>query len=402
MFDAQTPAPPTSPVAPTSVSTPLVQTPTAPREPTQAGPPPVSVASARARGATAGSESTGRVTAMPETFYMPPKRPTVASRVVVVLSVAVLIGAVMWGAGVFLSDRIDISLPFFLPKRKNPGRVQPPTPTALEQLPVSVPTPPVNGVQPSSAPTPTLPEAPSDAAPASSTPSSSSSGTAQAPPQNTASTPTQAPAEQTNPAASNQSAPAPVVVERVHASTDTDSDSLTDEEEKLFQTSPVNPDSDGDGFKDGDEVKSLYNPNKGNGAKLLDSGLVTQYTNPVVHYTVLYPKPWIVKATDNTAQEVVFAADTGEFVSVLVQSNEKQLSIRDWYAGQNPSVEASTLAEVKTSSGLLGIESSDGLTTYIAAGRSVIVLAYNIGLRTDASFLTTVAMMRNSLTVPAR
>lgn len=43
---------------------------------------------------------------------------------------------------------------------------------------------------------------------------------------------------------------------------DTDKDGLTDEEEiTIYKTNPNNPDTDGDGFKDGDEVKSGYNPN---------------------------------------------------------------------------------------------------------------------------------------------
>lgn len=50
---------------------------------------------------------------------------------------------------------------------------------------------------------------------------------------------------------------------------DTDGDGLTDYDEvKVFGTDPKNPDTDGDGYKDGDEVAHGYNP-KGPG-KLLD------------------------------------------------------------------------------------------------------------------------------------
>lgn len=43
---------------------------------------------------------------------------------------------------------------------------------------------------------------------------------------------------------------------------DSDFDGLSDYEEvKVYKTNPLNPDSDGDGYKDGDEVKSGYNPN---------------------------------------------------------------------------------------------------------------------------------------------
>jgi len=43
---------------------------------------------------------------------------------------------------------------------------------------------------------------------------------------------------------------------------DTDGDGLFDKEEvDVYHTNPLNPDTDGDGFKDGDEVKNGYNPN---------------------------------------------------------------------------------------------------------------------------------------------
>lgn len=41
---------------------------------------------------------------------------------------------------------------------------------------------------------------------------------------------------------------------------DTDNDGLTDQQEIIYGTDLNNPDTDGDGFKDGDEVKNGYNP----------------------------------------------------------------------------------------------------------------------------------------------
>lgn len=46
------------------------------------------------------------------------------------------------------------------------------------------------------------------------------------------------------------------------ATIDSDKDGLTNEEERLYGTNKDNPDSDGDGYSDGVEVKSGYNPNK--------------------------------------------------------------------------------------------------------------------------------------------
>lgn len=50
---------------------------------------------------------------------------------------------------------------------------------------------------------------------------------------------------------------------------DTDKDGLSDTLERIYKTDPVNPDTDGDGYKDGDEVKNGFDPlNKVKGAKL--------------------------------------------------------------------------------------------------------------------------------------
>jgi len=45
---------------------------------------------------------------------------------------------------------------------------------------------------------------------------------------------------------------------------DSDDDGLTNVQEKQYGTDPLNPDTDGDGYKDGEEVKAGYNP-KGSG-----------------------------------------------------------------------------------------------------------------------------------------
>ncbi len=41
---------------------------------------------------------------------------------------------------------------------------------------------------------------------------------------------------------------------------DDDNDGLTNADEQLWGTSPINPDTDGDGFKDGEEVATSHNP----------------------------------------------------------------------------------------------------------------------------------------------
>lgn len=53
-------------------------------------------------------------------------------------------------------------------------------------------------------------------------------------------------------------------INNLKGSLDSDKDGLTNAQEAQYGTDPNNPDTDGDGFKDGDEVKAGYNP-KGTG-----------------------------------------------------------------------------------------------------------------------------------------
>lgn len=89
---------------------------------------------------------------------------------------------------------------------------------------------------------------------------------------------------ETLPATSTVSNQEPRPIVNVQVITDSDRDGLTDEEEgalgtnanepdsdgdglhdreevKVYKTNPLNPDTDGDGFTDGQEVKGGYNPN---------------------------------------------------------------------------------------------------------------------------------------------
>ncbi len=47
---------------------------------------------------------------------------------------------------------------------------------------------------------------------------------------------------------------------------DTDNDGLTDEQEEIYGTDRLNPDTDGDGYLDGEEVENGFNPLDGDGA----------------------------------------------------------------------------------------------------------------------------------------
>jgi hypothetical protein len=65
---------------------------------------------------------------------------------------------------------------------------------------------------------------------------------------------------------------------------DTDQDGLSDEEEKMYGTDSGKSDTDGDGYTDGAEVKSGYDP-----------------TKPAPGDKIISPKPTVSKSAENTA-----------------------------------------------------------------------------------------------------
>ncbi len=94
--------------------------------------------------------------------------------------------------------------------------------------------------------------------------------------------------EQTTPATTSE--PFPVVVT---PGTDTDSDGLTDtEEELIYRTNPRLPDTDADGFLDGNEVFHRYNPGGTAPGTLLESGLASAYqgTSAFSLYEIFYQR----------------------------------------------------------------------------------------------------------------
>lgn len=74
-------------------------------------------------------------------------------------------------------------------------------------------------------------------------------------------TPTVAPVQSQQPVAVESSTPPPTSSAQIGSDgDDPDKDGVNNAEERLYGTDPNNPDTDGDGYDDGEEVKNGYNP----------------------------------------------------------------------------------------------------------------------------------------------
>ena len=180
---------------------------------------------------------------------------------------------------------------------------------------------------------------------------------------------------------------------------DSDSDGLTDVEEKtVYGTNPLNADTDGDTFNDGNEVAHLYDPIKRTPALLKDSSAMKMVVNKTEGYTALVPETWTT-SRDDTAQ-VMINAPSGEFFEILVTDKPKDQSLVEWYLAMSPGANQNDVERFKTLQGYDALRSPDRLTTYIDPGNGELyTLAYNFGDKTTLEFRTTYEMFIQSFSL---
>jgi hypothetical protein len=181
-------------------------------------------------------------------------------------------------------------------------------------------------------------------------------------------------------------------------SKDSDSDGLTDIEEKMYGTDYRNPDTDGDTFLDGNEVFHRYDPLGVAPSTLLDTGAVKVYSEATLPFTVYYPTTW--KATAELAKNTVtFKSSNVASVVVLWSPKEADLTLEDWIVTNVEDADLKTLQASYTKEGYYTLRSADDLVAYIDFGAVVYVMTYDLSTSLDISYTQTFAMMVNSLTI---
>lgn len=180
--------------------------------------------------------------------------------------------------------------------------------------------------------------------------------------------------------------------------TDNDADGLTEKEEAIFQTDSTRPDSDLDGFLDGNEIFHLYNPAALAPTNLLESGIVKAYRNASEGYTIYYPALWSTSSTSDTSRISFLAKDT-ESINVVIVEASASITLRSWYISQYPDRDINELQSYTNKGGLKGLQDKNRLNTYIKKDDKVYIINYDLGGTNTIWYRRTYDMMLNSLSV---
>ncbi len=178
-------------------------------------------------------------------------------------------------------------------------------------------------------------------------------------------------------------------------SKDSDSDGLTDIEERMYGTDYRNPDSDGDTFLDGNEVFHRYDPNGLAPSTLLDTGAVKVFSDTTLPFTVYYPTSW-QSSIDAAKSVVTFKTPNLASVTVTWSAKEKDLTVEDWVLKNVKGADITTLKASYTKEGYYTLRSKDDLVAYLDLGTAVYTMTYSLNASTEISYIQTFAMMVNS------
>jgi len=153
------------------------------------------------------------------------------------------------------------------------------------------------------------------------------------------------------------------------ASKDTDKDGLTDLEEEIIGTNINLNDTDGDTYRDAEEIKNYYSPLKNGSTKLTEMNFIKEYENEIFGYKVLYPKAWLISPLDeDNPNDVMITSDGNEFVNILLNKKIANQTLEEWYLEKAPDVSATSLKKYKNHNDLAMIESPDAFTVYVSRG----------------------------------
>jgi len=169
---------------------------------------------------------------------------------------------------------------------------------------------------------------------------------------------------------------------------DADSDGLTNVEERLiYGTDPMLPDTDRDGFLDGNEVFHGYSPNGLSPSTLSETSIVQVYVWQKGGLNILVPNTWEIKEEEGESS-IYFGATTGETFRMTKVSGTFDVLVEQKDEDQYT---------MTTKQGDRALITQDQQRVFFETGTQVYVLTYDVGIKGTLDYLQTFYMMLNSI-----
>lgn len=180
---------------------------------------------------------------------------------------------------------------------------------------------------------------------------------------------------------------------------DFDSDTLSDLEEDVFGTDQSVFDSDGDGYSDGQEVVNLYNPKGVTPVRLVDSGLVREFTHPRDVYRLYYPLVWQAGSVDAGSNTMLFTAANGDYIEVRLFNKNNGEDFSNWFGKNAKDQQITDLQTISNSFKTQYFKRKDGLVYYVDLREQVLVVLYHPLVNSPINYRTILQLFMESLRV---
>lgn len=206
------------------------------------------------------------------------------------------------------------------------------------------------------------------------------------------------PPEPASPTVPDEPVPPEPFVKEPIPGRDTDSDGLSDVEERMYGSNVRLPDTDRDGFLDGNEVFHRYDPLTPDPATLLERGLVAEFDQGV---HLLYPSIWESSFTkEPTNLSASFEAPSGERFLITARELPTLQSLETYLVALAAREDDPSWLDVEYSTSKVGLPlamQKNQMRAILMVNGWAVVVEYDLGPKQTIDFVQTFQMLVNSI-----
>jgi len=188
------------------------------------------------------------------------------------------------------------------------------------------------------------------------------------------------------------------IIEVPQVSIDTDSDGLTDVEEKLYGTDIHNSDTDGDTYLDGNEVFHVFDPLSIAPSSLMDTDFLLRVEGEFEgdSYSLYHPKSWKAKFSEVDENSQIFEISKDKKIIFTTHKKESEEDFLMWYNVKTEKVSEENFSKGETKNGYTIFWSENGLSAFVIFENVIYEFEYDNNDSSSIDYLQTFKMMINS------